>query len=202
MIQGYRTEHQPEGVTMTEIATPRILARYLDVTAVAKLVRKHLKVAFPAVKFSVKSDRYAGGSSIDIRYVDGPVPEAVRMAVAGFRGARFDGMIDLKYSAESWYCAEHGARTAATTGHSYAADDPKGTGEGNGIERSRCCAAAELVHFGADFIHEVRELSPEFQDDLKEVLAKRYDCVYDVNARADDEYMGTLLYRESIKTPR
>jgi hypothetical protein len=184
---------------MTEIAAQ---ARYIDVVEAAKMIRKHLKVTFPGVKFSVKSARYAGGASIDIDYIDGPLPESVRTAVAGFRGARFDGMIDLQYNADSWYCAKHGARTAATNGHSYNREDPSGTGEGNGIEQSRCCAAAELVHFGSGYVHEQRRLSPEFTAELEQIIATRYGCAFDDSVLVDGGYMGTWLYRESLTIAR
>src|SRR5882672_5529511 len=45
---------------------------YISVTDTAKMMRKALKEAFPGIKFSVKSDKYAGGASIDVHWIDGP----------------------------------------------------------------------------------------------------------------------------------
>jgi hypothetical protein len=70
----------------------------LDVTEVAKLIRKALKEASPGVKFSVLSSRYAGGSSIDVLWTDGPTETQVRGLVSKFEGSYFDGMIDYKGS--------------------------------------------------------------------------------------------------------
>ena len=48
-----------------------------DATDVAKLIRKELKAAFPGQKFSVRVDRYSLGSSIDVRWTDGPTIKQV-----------------------------------------------------------------------------------------------------------------------------
>lgn len=72
----------------------------LDTPEVAKLVRKDLRQHFPGVKFSVRSRSYAGGSSIDVRWTDGPKPGDVNAVVNRYQGADFDGMIDLKVDRE------------------------------------------------------------------------------------------------------
>lgn len=72
--------------------------RYLSATETAKVLRKALKVLFPATKFSVRTDQYAGGASIDIRWIDGPTEKQVEAFSKNFEGATFDGMIDLKSS--------------------------------------------------------------------------------------------------------
>ncbi len=70
--------------------------RYVSVTDTAKEIRAALKAAFPGVKFSVRSDKYAGGASIRVYYTDGPALRAVEDVAKQFAGATFDGMIDLK----------------------------------------------------------------------------------------------------------
>ncbi len=62
----------------------------------AKRCRAVLKKKFPKTKFSVHSHKYAGGCSVDIRWVDGPLTEEVEPLVKVFASATFDGMIDLK----------------------------------------------------------------------------------------------------------
>ena len=73
---------------------------YINTNDTAKLIRKALKDAFkkdfPNTKFSVRSKKYAGGSSIDIQWTDGPNYESVDKIAQQFAGATFDGMIDLK----------------------------------------------------------------------------------------------------------
>lgn len=70
--------------------------RYISCADSAKLVREVLKERFPTVSFSVKSKVYSMGASITIRYVDGPTTREVDALVSRFKGAAFDGMIDLK----------------------------------------------------------------------------------------------------------
>jgi hypothetical protein len=77
---------------MTASTSPK----YLSVVETAKLLRAALKAAHPGVKFSVRSDSYAGGASIDVSYVDGPFEPAVKAITDLYSGASFDGMIDLK----------------------------------------------------------------------------------------------------------
>jgi hypothetical protein len=70
--------------------------RTIEETEVAKLIRKVLKAKFPGTKFSVRTDKYSGGSSIDVTYTDGPALSNVEHFIAHFKGATFDGMQDLK----------------------------------------------------------------------------------------------------------
>lgn len=69
---------------------------YLTVADTAKLVRQALKAAFPGVKFSVRSNSYAGGASIDVSWTDGPLESAVQETAKRYEGATFDGMTDMK----------------------------------------------------------------------------------------------------------
>lgn len=68
--------------------------QYFSVTETAAIIRRELKTAFPGVKFSVKSKRYSGGSSIDVAWLLGPFSEDVKAIVGKFQGADFDGMTD------------------------------------------------------------------------------------------------------------
>lgn len=68
----------------------------ISTTDTAKLIRKSLKNWFPRTKFSVRSNSYSGGSSIDISWVDGPTQSEVDAIVKDFQGASFDGQTDMK----------------------------------------------------------------------------------------------------------
>lgn len=70
--------------------------KWLSVTETAKLMRDALRSAFPGVRFSVRSDFYAGGASIRVRWTDGPTLAAVDRVVKVYEGATFDGMRDIK----------------------------------------------------------------------------------------------------------
>lgn len=69
--------------------------RYIDAADAAKMIRKALREAFgKAVKFAVRTSRYAGGCSIDVRWTDGPSRAMVESITSRFAGASFDGMTD------------------------------------------------------------------------------------------------------------
>lgn len=85
--------------------------RYIRTTEVAKLIRKELKTSFPGYKFSVRSRSYAGGSSIDVSWTDGPTTNAVDAIIGHYHGATFDGMIDLKSHHDTVITTDDGAET-------------------------------------------------------------------------------------------
>ena len=67
----------------------------------AKNIRRHLKHAFPGVKFSVTTAR--GVSSVRIRWQDGPTIAAVDAVVDRYAAGSFDGMTDgYNYERSPW----------------------------------------------------------------------------------------------------
>lgn len=69
----------------------------------AKNIRKELKKAFPKTKFTVRTERYSGGDSINVGWTDGPPTEAVKKISDKYQGGDFDGMIDLyEYRHNEW----------------------------------------------------------------------------------------------------
>lgn len=70
--------------------------KMLGCTEVAKIVREQLAKSYPGVKFSVKSKKYSGGSSIDVEYTDGPALKDVEKLIGHYEGARMNAMEDLK----------------------------------------------------------------------------------------------------------
>lgn len=164
---------------------------YLDVTATAKLIRKALREAFPGERFSVRSSRYAGGSSVHIDWTDGPTTGAVDAVIGFFAGGRFDGMIDMAYYATSWLTPD---------GHAALAHDP-GTGGQRGSNPERIGDApspdARLVHFGADHVMTNRKVSPAFRAELEAVLIERWGSLE--RAAEQNHEFGTdgLMWREA-----
>jgi len=61
----------------------------------AKLIRTELKKAFPTIKFSVISENYSMGNSININYIDGPITDAVENIVNKYQLGEFNGMEDI-----------------------------------------------------------------------------------------------------------
>jgi hypothetical protein len=62
--------------------------------ACAAAIRKELKEKFPGVRFSVRSQTFAGGDSVDIDWTDGPTYEEVEAIVKDYQEGYFDGMTD------------------------------------------------------------------------------------------------------------
>ena len=68
---------------------------WLSPAQTAKLMRKSLKKSFPSVKFSVRSNKYAGGGSVTVEYNDNDFPvDAVREVAEKFQACDFDGQDD------------------------------------------------------------------------------------------------------------
>lgn len=61
----------------------------------AAKIRKALKVAFPATKFSVRTSLFSMGSSVDISWKDGASVEAVEAITDRFVSGSFNGMEDI-----------------------------------------------------------------------------------------------------------
>lgn len=96
------------------------MTKYISLNDTNKLIRKALKEAFPGVKFSVRGKSYSGGASTDIRWTNGPTQDQVDPIAQQFRGAYFDGMIDMqssvyhevdgeqvRYGADYIFCQRH-----------------------------------------------------------------------------------------------
>lgn len=126
---------------------------YLSCAETAKLIRAALKRAFPGAKFSVRSNTYSGGASIDIGWTDGPIPAEVEAVTGAYSGADFDGMIDLKTYNDSWLLPDGSVAFASTPGTVGsrgvipAADNPAPV------------PGARRVHFGADYVFAQRDVS-------------------------------------------
>lgn len=61
-------------------------------------LRNELKAAFPGVKFSVTSDTFSMGDSVDIRWTLGPCAEDVEKISRKYQDGHFDGMTDCHES--------------------------------------------------------------------------------------------------------
>ena len=125
---------------------------YLSVAETAKLLRGALGRAFPGVKFSVRSSKYAGGASVRVRWTDGPAPQAVGPVAQQFAGARFDGSIDMQTTV-SHYLLPDGTVSLA---------HQRGTQDSGGfippVENSLPPGARE-VRLGADYVSLDRDVT-------------------------------------------
>ena len=66
----------------------------------AKMIKKRLAGLYPSVKFSVTSDVFSMGDSVDVRWTDGPLKDAIEAIAKEYQHGSFDGMTDsYDYSA-------------------------------------------------------------------------------------------------------
>lgn len=133
-------------------------ARYIDAADTAKLIRKHLRRTFPGIKFSVRTDRYAGGAAVRISWEDGPTDAQVRVATRAYAGKGFDGSIDMEYHYSAWLEPNGTAVLAETSG----TEGSRGsTPSYLGAPPSE---AAELVYFGAGYVTTSRTQTDELEE--------------------------------------
>lgn len=131
--------------------------RRLDATETAKLVRVALKRRFPGVKFSVRTDKYSMGASVNISWTDGPTTRDVDAVTKIYSGADFDGMVDLKTYSQHWLMPD-GTVTIAHAGAG-GSTLPEIIGDPPDPR-------AELVRLGADFVFAHRSISDEWRADI------------------------------------
>ena len=90
-----RTQH-PELVTPAETKGGALVAA-------AKNLRTQLRKAFPGVKFSVTTDRFSGGDSLRVSWVDGPAVDRVESLACQYKAGSFDGYSDCyEYARRPW----------------------------------------------------------------------------------------------------
>lgn len=178
---------------------------YISVTETAKLIRAQLKAKFPGIKFSVRSDQYAGGASINVGWMDGPLVSQVDAVIAVYAGGGFDGMIDMAYCKYAYLMPDGSATFAKTSGT---------TGSMGRVPSSQAIppsAKARKVRFLADYVHTSRKYSAAFYTRAAEKVCKQYGIplpeirvsagdyagLADNNLKAPDgEYLSQLIYRE------
>ena len=138
----------------------------LSCAETAKLIRKALKKEFPNQKFSVRSDTYSMGASIDVRWTDGVAKDKVDRVVKQFEGAGFDGMVDYKYYISHWMLPDGSVVVAKSEGTTDCG------GYSNGCDNPKPHPDAKKVSFGADYVFAEREISNEIYEKVAKKLAK------------------------------
>ena len=93
--------------------------KYINTVETAKIVKKILNDYWPDIKWSVRSDKYAGGSSLKVKWTDGPTEGQVKEITDYFEGASFDGMIDLKSYVKKIELDENGDEINVSYGPDY-----------------------------------------------------------------------------------
>ena len=71
--------------------------------AASKNMKIELALAFPGVRFSIKTRRFSGGDAIDVSWTDGPTSKQVDEIIDRYSAGSFDGMEDIyNYSRNAW----------------------------------------------------------------------------------------------------
>lgn len=89
---------------------------YLSAAETAKLIRAALKKAFPAQKFSVRSENFSMGSAVRVSWDGGPEQKAVEAVTGPFQCKRFDGSIDYGWTVRLWLLPDGTAVVASDPG--------------------------------------------------------------------------------------
>lgn len=74
--------------------TPYNMNNITQAAQCAKAIRKDLKIAFPNIKFSVRSSNFAGGNAVDISYDNWVPTEQIQSIVSKYKYGTFDWMTD------------------------------------------------------------------------------------------------------------
>lgn len=61
----------------------------------AAAIRAELKVNFPGVRFTVKSENYSGGNSVRVAWTDGPTTKMIDDVINKYQYGHFNGMDDI-----------------------------------------------------------------------------------------------------------
>lgn len=164
-------------------------AKYLSAADTAKLVRVALKRGFPGTRFSVRTNTYAGGASIDVDWVDGPAYKLVEGVARQFAGSRFDGMIDMKVTVQHWLLPDGTATVASNEGTE---------GAGGAVPAAREWMPhpdARLVRFSADFIFPRRRTSLAFVGRVLDRMKAQGLPVELLEVKADYDGTGYIAAR-------
>lgn len=70
------------------------MRRLTTYAATASCIKAELQRRYPGVKFSVTSQGYSGGSSVRVRWTDGPARDEIAPFLTQYEMGTFDGMTD------------------------------------------------------------------------------------------------------------
>lgn len=149
-------------------------ALYLSCADTAKIIRVELKKKFPGQKFSVRSDVYSMGASIDVRWENGVSLKAVEEVVKKYESSGFDGSIDLKYG-KTHYLTKEGE---IILGYSMGTQESMGCVPA--FREPMPPEGAKEIHLGADYIFCERKITEELQERIAREMA----------AHMNEEYKG------------
>lgn len=93
-----------------------------DCVTAAKNIRIELKKAFPLIKFSVTTSKFAGGDSVRVGWTDGVTVNEVDTITNKYKGGDFDGSDDLYTYKDSAWMDAFGSAKYISTSREYSAE--------------------------------------------------------------------------------
>lgn len=129
-------------------------------------LRAGLAIAFPGIKFSVTTQTYSGGSSLHVRWTDGPTTKTVDRIAQRYSFKGFDGMVDCAFYDDNWLARDGTMTLAHSPGHAGG-----GGRESIGSPHSADCV---LVTGGAGYVSCTRDRSFTSLFNQARVLAGKY----------------------------
>ena len=94
-VEALRTQH-PEFVAPESTKGGALVAA-------AKNLRTQLRKAFPGHKFSVTTDRFAGGDALRVSWINGPAVSRVEAIACQYKAGSFNGYEDIyEYNRSAW----------------------------------------------------------------------------------------------------
>lgn len=94
IIQNYKNNYE-RNLTWKAEQKEKNKGKSSSHAAASAAIKAELKAAFPYVKFSVTSDSFSMGNSVDIRWTDGPTSAEVDVITDKYQYGHFDGMNDM-----------------------------------------------------------------------------------------------------------
>jgi hypothetical protein len=163
------------------------MTKYISLKDTSKTIKKELKEAFPTVKFSVRSETYAGGSSIHISYDDGPTTKDVEAITKKYQSTSFDGMIDMTYYITQW--VKDGKVIATkTTG----TQDSMGVVPPRNIEPP--CEGCKEYSFDSGYVSVHRHISKDIQIKLAQFLFDNFEIKNNKKPETEEDMNESVLY--------
>ncbi len=122
--------------------TPASACKGGALIAAAGNLRTELRLAFPGVKFSVRTERFAGGNALRVAWVDGPTSAQVDALANRYSAGDFDGMTDcFEYRRNAWRDAFGAAKYVSTT----RSDSPRAVASAIRTVRARFADAPDAL---------------------------------------------------------
>ena len=165
------------------------MTEYVGTVETAKMIRKVLKAKFPNTKFSVRSEIYAGGSSINVKWTDGPTSKEVDRVIKPYEGSGFDGMIDMKYSKQSVQLADGTVVHGSTSG----TEGSMGVVPASNVELPE---GAKVVRFCVDYVFSQRDVSTKHYVEAIDKLVEKFGDNFEA-----DKVKASLCEFGYIKSP-